>query len=113
MNLNLILKGMTSNIAGWFLEKQLELLKARQSPENDIEWQDIADERAKYYGNIENRDTVRKGSKLLYEYLDAGWNLSKEVSNSNNTDIDDKIRELQKERHKSQATAIEDRKSVV
>jgi hypothetical protein len=83
------------------------LLKERQNSESDIEWQDITDERAKYYGNIENRDTVRKGSKLLYEYLNAGWDLSKTNSVSNDTDIDDKIRELQKERHKNQATAIE------
>ena len=83
------------------------MLKERQNSESDIEWQDITDERAKYYGNIENRDTVRKGSKLLYEYLNAGWNLSKTNSVSNDTDIDDKIRELQKERHKNQATAIE------
>ena len=83
------------------------MLKERQNSESDIEWQDITDERAKYYGNIENRDTVRKGSKLLYEYLNAGWDLSKTNSVSNDTDIDDKIRELQKERHKNQATAIE------
>ena len=85
------------------------MLKERQNPENSIEWQDITDERTKYYGVVENRDTVRKGSKLLYEYLDAGWIL-KESDNdvvSNNTDVDDKIRELQKERHKNQATAIE------
>ncbi len=53
---------------------------------------------------------MRKGSKLLYEYLNAGWTLSKESEDnvvSNDTDIDDKIRELQKERHKNQATAIE------
>lgn len=43
----------------------------------------------------------------MYEYLDNGWNLSKTDPVSNNTDIDDKIRELQKERHKNQATAIE------
>ena len=24
-------------------------------------------------GDLEHRDTVRKGSKLLYEYIDAGW----------------------------------------
>ena len=47
---------------------------------------------------------MRKGSKLLYEYLNAGWTLSKENEKSN---IDDKFRELQKERHKNQATAIE------
>jgi len=83
------------------------LLKERQNSESDIEWQDITDERAKYYGNIENRDTVRKGSKLLYEYLNAGWNLSKTNPVSNDTDIDDKLRELQKERYKIQTEKLE------
>ena len=80
------------------------MLKERQNSESDIEWQDITDERAKYYGNIENRDTVRKGSKLLYEYLNAGWDLSKGTEKSN---IDNKFREIKKERYKLQTEKLE------
>ena len=55
-----------------FLREQLELLKRKQTDEN-LEWQDVADFRSEYIGELEHRDTVRKGSKLLYEYIDAGW----------------------------------------
>lgn len=59
-----------------FLKQQLELLKERQSSDSDIEWQDISDARTAYSGIAEHRDTVRKGSKLLYEYINAGWNIT-------------------------------------
>lgn len=55
-----------------FLREQLDLLKRKKKDEN-IEWQDITDFRSEYIGDLEHRDTVRKGSKLLYEYIDAGW----------------------------------------
>lgn len=55
-----------------FLREQLDLLKRKQTDEN-IEWQDVTDFRSEYIGDLEHRDTVRKGSKLLYEYIDAGW----------------------------------------
>lgn len=55
-----------------FLREQLDLLKRKQTDEN-LEWQDVADFRSEYIGELEHRDTVRKGSKLLYEYIDAGW----------------------------------------
>lgn len=55
-----------------FLREQLDLLKRKQADEN-IEWQDVADFRSEYIGDLEHRDTVRKGSKLLYEYIDSGW----------------------------------------
>lgn len=55
-----------------FLRGQLDLLKRKQTDEN-LEWQDVADFRSEYIGDLEHRDTVRKGSKLLYEYIDAGW----------------------------------------
>ena len=55
-----------------FLREQLDLLKRKQTDEN-IEWQDVADFRSEYIGDLEHRDTVRKGSKLLYEYIDSGW----------------------------------------
>ncbi len=40
-----------------------------------MEYQDLADIRTDFYGVAEHRDTVRKGSKLLNEYLEAGWDL--------------------------------------
>ena len=55
-----------------FLREQLALLKRKQT-DDTIEWQDVADFRSEYVGDLEHRDTVRKGSKLLYEYIDAGW----------------------------------------
>ena len=55
-----------------FLKEQLDLLKRKQT-DDTVEWQDVADFRSEYVGDLEHRDTVRKGSKLLYEYIDAGW----------------------------------------
>lgn len=55
-----------------FLREQLDLLKRKQT-DDTIEWQDVVDFRSEYVGDLEHRDTVRKGSKLLYEYIDAGW----------------------------------------
>ena len=55
-----------------FLRQQLDLLKRKQT-DDTIEWQDVADFRSEQVGDLEHRDTVRKGSKLLYEYIDAGW----------------------------------------
>lgn len=55
-----------------FLREQLALLKRKQT-DDTVEWQDVADFRSEYVGDLEHRDTVRKGSKLLYEYIDAGW----------------------------------------
>lgn len=54
------------------MQRQLELLKARLT-DPDVEWQDINDLRASFYKEAESRDTTRKGSKLLYEYMEAGW----------------------------------------
>lgn len=41
---------------------------------SDIEWQDVADLRAKY-GIVEARDSVRKGAKFFYEFLEGGWEI--------------------------------------
>ena len=41
---------------------------------DELEWQDVADLRAKY-GISEARDSVRKGSKFFYEFLDGGWEI--------------------------------------
>lgn len=40
-----------------------------------MEYQDLTDIRAAYLGSAENRDTVRKGAKLINEYLEAGWTI--------------------------------------
>lgn len=94
-----------------FLKEQLELLKLKQSDPN-IEWQDVADFRSAYIGTLEHRDTCRKGSKLLYEYLDAGWTIEpKRKSDCTSTIVDfgaptEKIA-LQKERVKVQTEKIE------
>lgn len=71
-----------------FLREQLDLLKRKKTDE-DLEWQDVADFRSEFNGDLEHRDTVRKGSKLLYEYIDAGWvNEPVETEdNSNNTEL--------------------------
>jgi hypothetical protein len=62
-----------------FLEKQKKFLTdKRENPE--LEYQDLADMRASYYGTIEHRDTVRKGSKIINEYIDAGWDLVPQFS---------------------------------
>lgn len=54
------------------LMEQYNLLKDKQSNPN-ITWDNITWMRYKHTGNIENPDTIRKGAKLFYEYLDAGW----------------------------------------
>ena len=51
-----------------FLNRQFDLLTSRLD-DSTIEWQDIADLRTEYTGDTEHRDTIRKGSKLFYEYL--------------------------------------------
>lgn len=62
------------------LSQQLTLLKQRLEPDSTIEWQDVVDLRADY-GETDTRETVRKGGKLLNEYLEAGWNLTPPPAN--------------------------------
>lgn len=76
--------------------------------DNSLEWQDGVELRNDFYGVSEHRDTVRKGSKLWYEFYDAGWirepnNIPLSDKTENNTDI----YELQKERYKIQAEKVE------
>lgn len=59
------------------------LVEKQNNPE--IEWQDVVDMRLKY-GLTDTRDTVRKGAKFFYEFLDAGWEIippSEKSRNSN------------------------------
>lgn len=87
-----------------FLKEQLALLKRKQTDEN-LEWQDVADFRSEYIGNLEHRDTVRKGSKLLYEYIDAGW--VNEPRDNIDFGCPNEKYSIQKERYKLQTEKIE------
>lgn len=87
-----------------FLREQLDLLKRKQTDE-DLEWQDVADFRSEYIGDLEHRDTVRKGSKLLYEYIDAGW-VNEPVKIEDNSDNADLIK-MRKEKIKLSDARVE------
>lgn len=87
-----------------FLREQLDLLKRKKTDE-DLEWQDIADFRFEYNGDLEHRDTVRKGSKLLYEYIDAGW-VNEPVETENNSDNVELIK-MRKEKIKLSDARVE------
>lgn len=85
-----------------FLKEQLDLLKRKQF-DDSIEWQDIADFRSDHTGILEHRDTSRKGSKILYEYINAGWvNAPSETKLSNSN-----LYELEKEKYKIQTEKLE------
>ena len=91
-----------------FLREQLDLLKRKQVDVN-LEWQDIADFRSEYVGSLEHRDTCRKGSKIFYEYLDAGW-VKPPSEQSDNTDLissSSEIIKLKKEQIKTSDQRIE------
>ena len=90
-----------------FLSRQFNLLSQRLN-NPAIEWQDIADLRAEYTGEDEHRDTIRKGAKLFYEYLEAGWIKNPaECSVISSSDATIQMRELQKERYKIQTEKLE------
>lgn len=90
-----------------FLEEQLELLKRKQT-DTEVEWQDVADFRSGYLNELEHRDTVRKGSKLLYEYIDAGW-----VNKPTLVDAEpNELVELKKERMKLSDERVEFNRQV-
>lgn len=87
-----------------FLREQLDLLKRKRTDEN-LEWQDVADFRSEFNGDLEHRDTVRKGSKLLYEYIDAGW-VNEPVEKENNSDNSELIK-MRKEKIKLSDARVE------
>lgn len=90
-----------------FLSRQFDLLSQRLT-DPAIEWQDIADLRAEYTGDDEHRDTIRKGAKLFYEYLEAGWIKNPlESSAATPSEATIQMRELQKERYKIQTEKLE------
>lgn len=90
-----------------FLTRQFDLLSNRLD-DPTIEWQDIADLRSEYTGEVEHRDTIRKGAKLFYEYLQAGW-IKNPVDDlvTTTSKATSQIRELQKERYKLQTEKLE------
>lgn len=85
-----------------FLKEQLDLIKQKQT-DSSIEWQDVTDFRTDALGEVEHRDTIRKGSKLLLEYIDAGWNIAPSSSISN---IPEELA-IRKERIKLQSEKLE------
>ena len=85
-----------------FLKEQLDLIKRKQT-DSSIEWQDVTDFRSDALGEVEHRDTIRKGSKLLLEYLDAGWNI---VPSSSISNIPEELA-IKKERIKLQTEKLE------
>ena len=87
-----------------FLREQLDLLKRKKTDEN-LEWQDVADFRSEFNGDLEHRDTVRKGSKLLYEYIDAGW-VNEPVESEDNSDNAELIK-MRKEKIKLSDARVE------
>ena len=87
-----------------FLREQLDLLKRKKTDEN-LEWQDVADFRSEYNGDLEHRDTVRKGSKLLYEYIGAGW-VNEPVESEDNSDNTELIK-MRKEKIKLSDARVE------
>lgn len=89
-----------------FLSRQFDLLSNRVN-DPTIEWQDIADLRSEYAGEVEHRDTVRKGAKIFYEYLNAGWIRNPDEVVNTPTKVSSQIRELQKERYKLQTEKLE------
>lgn len=87
-----------------FLREQLDLLKRKKTDEN-LEWQDVADFRSEFNGDLEHRDTVRKGSKLLYEYIDAGW-VNEPLETEDNSDNAELIK-MRKEKIKLSDARVE------
>lgn len=93
-----------------FLQEQLDLLKSKRL-DPTIEWQDVNDFRVKSLNVVEALDTTRKGSKILNEYLDAGWNITPpdtgEEEVNTLSEYDDQLQNLRKERIKLQSEKIE------
>lgn len=94
-----------------FLKEQLRLISSKKT-NPEIEWQDVADFRSNYYGTLEHRDTVRKGSKLLLEYLDAGWTFKPSDSNIIDFGSPSEKIAIQKERYKIQTQNLEINKFI-
>lgn len=88
-----------------FLREQLALLK-RKEEDPTLEWQDIVDFRTDALGFTEHRDSVRKGYKLLGEYLRAGW-VNDPADVSHELGMSEDIVALKKERMKLSDARVE------
>lgn len=90
-----------------FLQHQLDLLKDKRD-DPSLGWQDINDFRTDSLDVVEALDTTRKGSKLIYEYINAGWDITPPKKEAVDSDVfqDEKL-ELRKERMKLQTEKIE------
>ncbi len=89
-----------------FLEEQLEFIK-RKKNDPDLEWQDLADMRSEHYGVKEHRDTTRKGSKLLLEYIDNGWNVTNPSSGEKK--CSEENRKCESFEYKNDGTGVSDK----
>ncbi len=86
-----------------FLLQQLDLIKKKQT-DPSITWQDVEDLRFDYLKKSESIDNIRKGGKLLVEYINDGWNITPPSSTFN---FNDDIVNLKKERIKLQTEKLE------
>ena len=79
----------------------------RKQTDQSIEWRDITDFRADFFGKQENRDSVRKGFLLIKDYINEGWIKPPDETQLAPEAFDCKIRELKKERQKLSDSRIE------
>lgn len=56
-----------------YLQGLADRLRLRQNPDNDIEWQDIADYMTEQTGAPVAKEYCRKGAPLFYLFDEAGW----------------------------------------
>lgn len=56
-----------------YLQGLADRLRLRQNPDNDIEWQDIADYMTEQTGVPVAKEYCRKGAPLFYLFDEAGW----------------------------------------
>lgn len=86
----------------------MELLK-RKEQDSNITWQDVADFRSEHTGILEHPDTVRKGTKILYEYMKNDWVQDPTTPSHSIIDFGSPSEKaaLQKERMKAQTERLE------
>lgn len=86
----------------------MELLK-RKEQDSNITWQDVADFRSEHTGILEHPDTVRKGTKILYEYMKNDWVQDPTTLSRSIIDFGSPSEKaaLQKERMKAQTERLE------
>lgn len=90
-------------------EQYVALVEKRDNP--SLTWEDFADIRFEATGIKESAETLRKGAKLFYEYLNAGWisppvesTFTTSTSYDDEEDID--LREMQLQRYELEKEKI-------